>query len=107
MISKELFIKTVNELRDLKNIYDNINDAGRKLEFFQIYNCEYEDVIFSVLQEVFKDEANDWIGYYFYELDFGKKWCEGNVTDKEGNDIPLKTAENLYDILIENYKEVV
>ena len=34
MISKELFIKTVNELRDLRGIYDNINDAGRKLEFF-------------------------------------------------------------------------
>ena len=58
-------------------------------------------MIFSVLQEVFKDEENDWIGYYIYELDFGEKWHEGKVTDKDGIDIPLKNAESLYDILIE------
>ena len=103
MISKEFFVKVINELRDLSYIYDEINDIGRKLSSFGIYCHEYEDLIFKILQEVFKDKKNDWLGYYIYDLNFGKNWEEGKVTDREGNDIPLKTAENLYDILMENY----
>ena len=107
MISKELFVKIINELKKLKDIYDEINNIGRKLAMFEIYNCEHEDLVFKLLQEIFKDKENDWIGYYLYELDFGTKWCKGKVTDENGNDIPLKTAEDLYDILIKNYKEVI
>lgn len=107
MISKDLFIKTINELKDLSCIYDDINDIGRKLSSFGIYCYEYEDLIFKILQEVFKDKKNDWLGYYIYDLNFGKNWVEGKVTDKDGTDIPLETAENLYDILIKNFKETV
>ena len=102
MISKDFFVKVINELRDLSDIYDDINDIGRKLSSFGIYCYEYEDLIFKILQEAFKDKKNDWLGYYIYDLNFGKNWEEGKVTDKEGNDIPLKTAEDLYNILIEN-----
>ena len=102
MISKEFFVKVINELKELRDIYDDINNAGRKLTSFSINNYEHEDLVFKILQEVFKDKENDWTGYYLYELDFGKKWCEGKITDKEGNDIPLKTAEDLYNILIDN-----
>ncbi len=107
MISKEFFVKVINELRDLSCIYDDINDIGRKLSSFGIYCYEYEDLIVKILQEVFKDKKNDWLGYYIYELNFGKNWVEGKVTDREGNDIPLKTAENLYDILMDNYAKTV
>ena len=107
MISKESFVYYINRLKELKNIYSEINKIGRKFNSFEVNNYEYEDLVVKILEKTFKDEDIGWIEYYLYELDFGEEWCEGKVTDKNGNDIPLKTAENLYDILIKNYKEVI
>ena len=50
----------------------------------------------NILGEKDKDE---WIDYFCFELDFGKKWKEGVITEKDGTDIILKTAEDLYNLL--------
>jgi hypothetical protein len=53
------------------------------------------------LVELLEYEMNDWgrwINYFIYELDFGKKWKPGTITEN-GKDIPLRNAEELYDIL--------
>lgn len=44
------------------------------------------------------DQENGWIGYWFYELDKGKKWKKGMIEDK-GKDIKLKTLNDLWKIL--------
>ena len=48
----------------------------------------------------FTCELFDDFGYFIYELEFGSKWHEGMVLDKNGNDIPLKDASDLYDLLL-------
>lgn len=102
MISKENFIKYINDFRNLCNIYENINKAAEKLDFFSIYNTEYEVMILDILQDVFNDKENDLIGYFIYELNYGEKWEESCIRDKDGKDIPLRNAEELYDILVKN-----
>jgi hypothetical protein len=56
------------------------------------------------LVELLENNMNDseeWISYFLYELDFGKKWKPGTVTEGD-KDIPLRNAEDLYDLLRSN-----
>ena len=99
MISKEKFIDYINKIKELSEIYGAINEAGRKLEMFEIHNWEHESLIIDILQEAFDDKENDWIGYFIYELEFGSKWGKGYITDN-GVDVPLRDAGELYDILV-------
>jgi len=45
------------------------------------------------------DIVVSWIEYYCFELDFGKENYRLKVYDKDKNEIPLATAEDLYNIL--------
>lgn len=105
MISKKNFIKYINELKEISDIYNNINKAAKKLEMFEIYNCEYEYIIIDILQEIFNDKEDDWIGYFIYELNYGEFWDEDCAEDKDGNVIYLRNAGELYDLLVANLNE--
>lgn len=52
-----------------------------------------------ILGERDKDE---WIEYFCFELNFGKKWEPGLIRDDNGLDIVLQTPEDLYDLLQHN-----
>ena len=57
-----------------------------------------------LLNRIFKDESEyPLIDYWVYELDCGKRWKEGDVTENDGTDIPLKTVSDLYDELVRQY----
>ena len=103
MISKENFIKYINKIQSLKKIEESINSAGKELEF-SISFSEHESLVLNILQEVFKDKENDWIGYFIYDLEFGKKWHKGSIT-VNGKDVPMRNAEELYKILKDNLYE--
>jgi hypothetical protein len=107
MISKENFIKYMNELKELSDTYETINKAAEKIEMFSIWNIEGENLILDILEEVFNDKKDSWIGYFVYDLDFGRKWHEGCITDKNDIDIPLRNAEELYDFLMEGLNESI
>ena len=40
-----------------------------------------------------------WIDYYLYELHGGQNYDDGFVLDNEGNNIPLKTITDLWNLL--------
>lgn len=54
--------------------------------------------IIELLSNLTNDES-DWIRYWIYELDFGKKWKLGTITEKDKSDVPLKTINDLWNIL--------
>jgi hypothetical protein len=81
MISKENFIKYMNELKELSDTYETINKAAEKIEMFSIWNIEGENLILDILEEVFND--------------------------KNDIDIPLRNAEELYDFLMEGLNESI
>ncbi len=100
MISKEKFIEYMNELQELNDTYDAINEVAKELEMFSLYSIEYEAIILDILKTVFKDK-NDWIGYFIFELDFGRKYEDGMI-EFDDIPIPMRNAGELYDVLIEN-----
>lgn len=99
-ISKENFTKYINKIQKLQEIEDNLNSIGSKLVEFHISFAEYEQLIVDVLTDVFNDQRFGWTSYFIYELNFGADWHEGCVREKDGTDIPLRDAGELYDLLV-------
>ena len=100
MMTKEIFIDTIQFMK---------TRSEQMTKLSKVFNEEFEDSCFypyfkweaqmcKVLKDVMQDSA-DWIDYYCWELDFGEKWEHGTVTEKDGTDIPLKTPEDLWNLL--------
>ena len=54
----------------------------------------------NLLKTAFNDNHKDsWIDYFIWELDFGKKYKSGCITDK-GKDVDISDSGKLYDFLI-------
>lgn len=49
-------------------------------------------------------DAVENIDYFIYELDYGRKYEPGMITDENGHDIDFSSAEKLYDYLIGEVK---
>ena len=104
MIKKELFVQTINFLKER-------NDAMFKLN--KMFTEEFEDSVFypyfkydaqivRLLAASFDyddDMIEDNISYFCFELDFGRKYQLGDVSESDGTLIPLGTPEELYDYL--------
>ena len=59
-------------------------------------------LVLNSLIELLKIEFNDdedWIEYFIWELDFGKKYKDGMITNKNNEIIDLSNVENLYKFL--------
>ena len=105
MIKKDLFVQTINFIKERDDAMTKINN---------VFSDEFEDSMFypyfkynrqllKVLAASFDyddDIIEDWITYYCYELDFGRKHELGYVT-KDAVPVPLGTPEELYDFLFE------
>jgi len=62
--------------------------------------------LIKVLKVAFHDNhGHSWIDYFIWELDFGKKNKDLKATDKDGNNIPLSNASDLYNLLIKNMSD--
>ena len=103
MIKKELFVQTMNFIKERSDAVNKINkvftDEFDDSVFYPYF--KYETQILKVLAASFDyddDIIYDWISYYCYELDFGRDHKLGDVTENDVH-IPLGTPEELYDML--------
>jgi len=103
-MNKKQFIKIMSELISLKKDEDNLNKAFKKFEpdFNYISFVRYESLIVKTL-EASLDDTSSWISYWLYDLDCGKNAKHGTVKSKEGKNIPIKTAGNLFDLIKSDY----
>lgn len=104
IISKEKFTEYINKIQEFREIEDNINKAGVKLEFFSFSFIEYETLILDLLEDMFQDKEDDKYGisnisYFINDLDFGKKYKDGMITIN-GENVKMATVEDLYDLLV-------
>jgi hypothetical protein len=104
MITKETFTKYINRIQEFQEAEDKINLAGEILEF-SISFAEHEQLIVNILEDVFDDRESNWISYFIYDLSFGNDWHEGCIREKDGTDISLRNAGELYDLLMSEFKE--
>lgn len=110
-ISKEKFTKILNQLRDSNDLVDKVNELFRSNR--DKVDCEFcdgaglqichESLVVELLQMLTHDKAED-ISYFIYELDYGREYRPGCITDENGRDIDFSTPEKLYDYLEAAYE---
>jgi hypothetical protein len=63
------------------------------------FTNDLQEVISILMKEAFGEEADDWISWWLYEKDFGKRE-DIKAYDKDGTEI-LDTIDELYDYIVE------
>ena len=105
-ISKEEFVDIMSRLREASDLVDKVDELFRKSR--DNVECDFcngaglqishESLVVFLLRKLLKDDVED-IDYFIYELDYGRKYEPGMITDKNGADIDFSTAEKLYDYM--------
>ena len=100
-MDKKFFIKTLKQFKQVEDDVQGVHDAMKKLspDFGGFYIDGYSEIILNLLEELINDESG-WIGYFIYDLEWGKKYHTGCVKSKEGKNLRLKTVSDLYNIII-------
>lgn len=109
IIDKELFCKIIGKIKEQITRDEECSKAFGiilKNDFITGYdNYLIVDAILDILKLAFKDNHKySTIDYFVYELNFGKEYKEGCISDSYGN-IDISTPENLYDYLIHKMEE--
>lgn len=107
ILSKDEFVAIMNEWGEAKQYHDALNMVVNKYcdnGYLDQPDCSIG--LLSTLSKMFTT-SNDsdgcvWIEYFVHELDFGRDYKNGLVQDENGNDIILRNAEDLYDLLVKN-----
>ena len=105
IMSKESFCRVMDNYKSMFDFTDEMNDLFDKYKMDgNIYPPMCTETVIDLLEFIFNDE-NRWIKYWIWELGFGADYEDGDVKDEHGEVIPLKTTEDLYDLLVRNMKE--
>lgn len=103
---KEEFVSIIEKLRDSFDLVEMVDELFyNSRENVECDFCNgaglqisHEGIVVLLLKKLMKDEA-DWIDYFIYDLDYGRKYAPGIVKDKKGNNVDLSSAEKLYDYI--------
>ena len=99
-ISKDEFVGIINQVKEVESLNDDLNNFFKKKSvdgcLFLPNCCEHTVRLMRLLC----NDTEDWIAYFCYELDFGKKWKSDTIKDANGKEIKLETPEDLYDLLL-------
>ena len=106
-MKETIFLKIINDLKEQDRKDTKFHKAAGKCclmgnGFYYDYSLVLNSLLL-LLKEIFNDDSG-WIEYYIYELDYGKKYKEGCVTQNKKN-IPLATPKDLYNLLKSNQNE--
>ena len=105
VMSKESFCEVMDNYRSMFDFTDEMNDLFDKYKMDgNIFPPLCTETVIDLLEYIFND-VDGWIRYWTFEVDFGKDYEDGNAKDADGSNIPLKTVEELYDLLVRNMKE--
>ena len=101
IISKEDFIAIIEDIKGVNDYHNGLNNYFRKSGVDgYIFQPDCTASVIKLLHNIFGEaDRDEWIDYFCFELDFGKKWKEGTITEKDGTDIKLETPEDLYNYL--------
>ena len=105
LITKEEFVDILNRLRESSDWVDKVDALFRKSR--ENVECDFcngaglqishEPIVVNLLQKIMGDKGED-ISYFIYELDYGRDYEPGYVTDDNGI-VDMGTPEALYELL--------
>ena len=106
MITKQEFVDIIDKLKEVNDFVNETNDKARKLndaiisDFFNAssLSISHENIVVELLENMFNDK--DILSWWLYDLDYGRKYKDGYITETDGTEIDLSTPEKLYDYLI-------
>ena len=105
ILKKERFCKTMDQIQEVYDYGDRLNEFFKKNHVDgYLYEPSCIEQALSLLSFIFQDD-DQWIDYWAYELDFGRRYKYGMITDANGENIPLGTVEELYELLVKNLLE--
>ena len=106
-LSFEDFKRHIRDILLMFELQDKIDDAeiafnkSESKEEFRFYFPTGADNIIELLS-ILMDDKYEWIDYWIYELDFGRRADDLVCEDDEGNIIPLHTVEDLWALINQN-----
>lgn len=104
LITKELFIKIISDIENQYKHDDKCQNAFTIIlphDYISGYDYHFIiDRLMNLLKTAFNDNHKEsWIEYFIFELDFGKNYECGCITDN-GEDVDISDSGKLYDFLI-------
>lgn len=108
-LTKQEFVDILDRLREATELVDKVEALFRNSR--DNLECDFcngaglqishEGIVVNLLEKLMRDIFGN-ISYFIYELDYGREYQEGCVSDKNGN-IDIGTPEKLYDFLMAEY----
>lgn len=101
-LTKEEFVRRINNIKEQFKHDSNCHKAfSTILKNDYISNYDYNLILtdYTDILEYIMDDKSQMITYFIYELEFGKKYKDGMITERDGTIIKLKTVEDLYNYL--------
>lgn len=108
-LTKQEFVDILNRLREATELVDKVEELFRNSR--ESLGCDlrngaglqisHEGIVIKLLEILMRDNAGN-ILYFIYELDYGKTYQKGCISDQSGN-IDFSTSEKLYDYLMKEY----
>lgn len=103
VITKEYFNEIMEAVKKTFKYQEGLNEYFAKSGVDGcIFQPDCSDTVLKLLHKLCGEkDANEWISYFCFELNFGKNYKTGLVKDEFGKDIPLATYDDLYKLLTE------
>lgn len=103
LITIEIFTEIMEEIQKSYDYQEGLNKYFSKHDVDgYIYQPDCMCATIKLLHLIFGEkDIDEWISYFCFVLDFGRKYKDGMIQDENGKDISLATYEDLYRLLTE------
>lgn len=101
-MTKETFVKCIKSIMDVTDFQRGVIKLVQKIDpYADLGIMSYPDcsnALYELLSEEMNDDS-DWIGCFCFDRDFGRDDTFEDITDVNGNIIPFKSIDDLWNIL--------
>lgn len=109
ILSEQEFVDIINRLREASDLQEQVDKLFRhSRENIENDFCNaaalqisHESSVVFLLKRIMRDQY-EYIDYFIYELDYGRKYESGMIIDENGQDIDIHTPNLLYDFISGN-----
>ncbi len=109
ILSQQEFVDLINRLREASDLQEQVDrlfrDSRENVENdfcnAAALQISHESSVVFLLKRIMNDQY-EYIDYFIYELDYGRKYKSGMITDEDGQDVDIHTPNLLYNFISNN-----